>query len=120
MERRCMAVIPGNELITPSVAALLITLVKTSMAMTNSNGEIGSPCLKPCACMKLLPGTPLTITLVLAVLSRAATHPIHFMPNPLARSTSKRNGQANESKAFGISSFRNTPGSLRAWIFLAT
>lgn len=94
-------------------------LCSGSIIRMKSMGESGAPCLSPLQLKIASPGTPFTNTFVVDVLRSPATQEVHLSPKPICRITSKRNGHCTVSKAFVMSSFNMTVGSLRAWSHLA-
>nr|XP_051211702.1 uncharacterized protein LOC127329206 [Lolium perenne] len=86
------------ENMSPSTA-FFMTADNTSIAATNSMGEVGSPCLSPLPWTMRPPGTPFTITLVFVVYRSTAIHLRNLSPNPIFLSTSNRKLQDSESKA---------------------
>ena len=74
---------PGSGDSVDMRSASLISELSTSMTMTESIGEMGSPCLRPRACAIRRPGLPLTRTLVLAVESKMDTQFVQRLEKPI-------------------------------------
>lgn len=85
------------------------------MTITKNIGEMGSPCLSPLACVILLPGLPLSKTLVLTVDSKMEIQFVHRRGKPMCSKTSSRKGQAMESNAFAMSTFSKTAANFLTW-----
>lgn len=68
------------------------------MAMMNSAGDMGSPCLTPLPNMNGSPKTPLRRIEVDAVCNNPQIQEIHLSPKPLLRRTSSKNSQERVSK----------------------
>lgn len=85
------------------------------MMMMNYIGEIESPCLRPRAWAMRCPGWPLKRTLVLAVDRRMEIQFVHLLEKLICCRTSRRKGQAMESKALVISVLTSIEGFFLAW-----
>jgi hypothetical protein len=59
-------IVVGRCRSTPCRSTIEIILMTASMTTTNSIGESGSPCHRPCAWQIFLPGLPFTMILVVA------------------------------------------------------
>jgi hypothetical protein len=81
-EARLRIIGDGSGWRTPRASAAEIMQFKTSMAMTKSMGDSGSPCLRPRACHIFLPGLPFMSTLVDALDSKIVIHSVQRAGKP--------------------------------------
>jgi len=89
-------------------SASTIKELRTSITMTMSIGDKGSPYHRPRAWERRRPSRPLTSTLVLAEDSKMAIKSVQHCGKPMWRSSSSTNGHDTESNAFAISTFIST------------
>lgn len=83
-------------------SALANTLLSLLIKSMNNIGDKGSPYLRPRRCQIGGPGSPWSITQVLAVDNRMATSSLNLGPNPAFCSTSNSSAQETESNALAI------------------
>jgi len=99
---------PGKGISILCRSAFRIMEFSAFMVIMNNTGEIGSPYRSPLACTIVLPGLPLSSTLVLAVDSNIEIQLDQRRGKPMCCNISRRNGHATESNAFTMSTLSST------------
>lgn len=89
-EQRMTCRRPGSFESRPCSVARFMMRYNGSMAKTNRNGEMGSPCLNPFLCTTDSDRPPLIRTRDEEVRNSIAIHSLHLSLNPLALSMSNR------------------------------
>lgn len=104
----------------PFLAAQLSMELRTLPTRLLSNGDNGSPCLRPRLDGNSLVGDPLISQEILVVPSIDLIQEHHLLLNFIASMVLRRNSQLTVSKAFLKSSLRMSPFALLFWMECTT
>jgi hypothetical protein len=86
-----------------------------SIAIMNSRGDSGSPCLSPRRCCIGFPASPLSKILEVVVLYRIDIRSCQRWPKPNCSKTSNMYSHRTLSNALAMSSFNSSIGDLDLW-----